>query len=575
MNTSKKTNTKKTLLIAMALCFMLPAMAQKTNDKTAFEQLKKKAKEVEQINRRAGSYTQKIDSTVYSYGSKDVLQYDEHFNCTKWSSYYYDELSQFIDYEYDAENRVVSQTTIYPSGNSGFKTTMEYDVAGNLTVQTGYAKQNEEWVETSRMIREYDAVGNLTSETSYGKQDGEWVAQSLDTYEYDSEGHVLFMHEYYMNSTSGSWDEFYYDVHNYTNGLHTEFISYMTNNEGGFIPHRRITWDYNEQQWCVREEYWDWYQDGGGELAYWILANRYDIVYFDNGNVKERISNMVDWVTGDAFPYEKTVYAYDEHNNVTSTNSYAYSFDTSEWSPLFSTVMEYDQSVPVENIAGFALLFDVTPSEYWSSGESTSPYKDKLLKITNSVWWEEEDEVQDIYYSTTTNTGQTLSLFEGWNWFSANVEITLDDLKTALVEALPGTNITIKSKNNGQTNYNGITWRGQLTTLDVAQMYRISVGNACEITLEGMPLHPAEHPVTIVNGANWIGFPLSESVNLSNTFNGFAVSGDVVKSKDNGIASYNGTQWRGTLNTLVPGQGYIYKSNVQEDRTFTFPASAK
>ena len=42
MNTSKKTNTKKTLLIAMALCFMMPAMAQKTNDKTAFEQLKKK-----------------------------------------------------------------------------------------------------------------------------------------------------------------------------------------------------------------------------------------------------------------------------------------------------------------------------------------------------------------------------------------------------------------------------------------------------------------------------------------------------------------------------------------------------
>ena len=90
-----------------------------------------------------------------------------------------------------------------------------------------------------------------------------------------------------------------------------------------------------------------------------------------------------------------------------------------------------------------------------------------------------------------------------------------------------------------------------------------------------MPLHPAEHPVTIVNGANWIGFPLSESVSLSNTFNGFAVSGDVVKSKDNGIASYNGTQWRGTLNTLVPGQGYIYKSAATGTRTFTFPTSIK
>ena len=573
MNTNKKTNTKKTLLVAMALCFMMPAMAQKTNYKTTFEQLKKKAKEVEQINRRAGSYTQKIDSTVYSYGSKDVLQYDEHFNCTKWSSYYYDELSQFIDYEYDAENRVVSQTTIYPSGNSGFKTTMEYDVAGNLTVQTGYAKQNEEWVETSRMIREYDAVGNLTSETSYGKQDGEWVAQSLDTYEYDSEGHVLFMHEYYMNSTTGDWDEFYYDVHNYTNGLHTEFIAYMTNYEGGFIPHRRITWDYNEQQWCVREEYWDWYQDGGGELAYWILANRYDIVYFDNGNVKERISNMVDWVTGDAFPYEKTVYAYDEHNNVTSTNSYSYNFDTSEWSPLFSTVMEYDQSVSVDNIAGFALLFGETTSDYWSSGESTSPYKDKLLKITNFVWWEEEDEVQDVYYSTTTNTGQTLSLSQGWNWFSANVEIILDDLKAALVEALPGTTITIKSQTQNVKYQNG-RWTGSLTALDMTQMYMISVTNDCEISLEGVPIDPSGLTVTINNGANWIAFPYNQSMTVTNFFGSFPVNNDQVKSQSQN-ARYQGNRWGGQLNTLVPGKGYIYNSAATGTRTFVFPASAK
>ena len=151
----------------------------------------------------------------------------------------------------------------------------------------------------------------------------------------------------------------------------------------------------------------------------------------------------------------------------------------------------------------------------------------------------------------------------------------MDDLKVALVAALPGTTITIKSKNNGTSTYNGTTWRGQLTTLDVTQMYRISVSTACEITLEGTLLNPAEHPVTISNGDNWIGFPLNESVSLSNTFTGFAVSGDVIKSKENGIATYNGTQWRGTFNTLVPGQGYIYKSAATGTRTFTFPTSAK
>ena len=170
---------------------------------------------------------------------------------------------------------------------------------------------------------------------------------------------------------------------------------------------------------------------------------------------------------------------------------------------------------------------------------------------------------------------QTTSLNQGWNWFSTNVEITLDDLKASLVSALPNTNITIKSKNNGTTTYNGSIWRGQLTALDVTQMYRISVSTACEITLSGMPINPANYPITIHNGANWIAFPFSESMTVNNAFAGFAVSGDVIKSKENGIATYNGSQWRGTLNTLVPGQGYIYKSNVQNDRTFTFPMNAK
>ena len=179
---------------------------------------------------------------------------------------------------------------------------------------------------------------------------------------------------------------------------------------------------------------------------------------------------------------------------------------------------------------------------------------------------------QDAFLDSIT---QTATLSAGWNWFSSNVEITLDDLKVALMEALPGTNITIKSKDNGQTTYNGTTWRGQLTTLNLNQMYRILIDNACEISLEGILINIANYPITINYGANWIAFPFSESMSLTNAFAGFAVNGDVVKSKSNGMATYNGTQWRGTLNTLVPGQGYIYKSTTTEVRILTFPVGTK
>ena len=179
----------------------------------------------------------------------------------------------------------------------------------------------------------------------------------------------------------------------------------------------------------------------------------------------------------------------------------------------------------------------------------------------------------DVFYYAPSIT-QTVALSAGTNWFSVNVEITLDDLKAAL-EATGYAPITIQSKDEGLTTYNGTRWRGSLSTLDVTQMYMVTVETACEIELEGMPINPADHPVIIHNGANWIAFPLSESMTITNAFAGFnVVSGDVVNSKSNGLATYT-NRWRGTLTTLEPGEGYIYNSAATEDRVLTFPASAK
>ena len=173
-----------------------------------------------------------------------------------------------------------------------------------------------------------------------------------------------------------------------------------------------------------------------------------------------------------------------------------------------------------------------------------------------------------------TTVTQTITLAEGLNWFSTSVEITLDDLKAALVAALPGnSSITIKSQNNGQTTWNGRLWVGQLRTMDVAKMYMINVPNSCEITLEGMPIVPAEHPITINYGPNWIGFPFNENMSIANAFANFATPGDIVKSNGGGQATWNGRLWVGQLKNLVPGNGYIYQSAATGTKTFTYPTS--
>jgi hypothetical protein len=189
-------------------------------------------------------------------------------------------------------------------------------------------------------------------------------------------------------------------------------------------------------------------------------------------------------------------------------------------------------------------------------------------------WYVDDVEVSVEPVSTVT---QTIALSAGVNWFSTYVEIALDDLKAALVDALPNASATnaiiIKSQRNGQATYNGTRWRGALETLDVALMYQITVPESCEITLVGMPIDPTQHPVTIKNGPNWIGFPFSANMTPTDAFAGFAINGDQISSKTQ-KATYN-TRWRGALTNLVPGQGYIYNSAAVGNRTLIFPTSKK
>ena len=213
------------------------------------------------------------------------------------------------------------------------------------------------------------------------------------------------------------------------------------------------------------------------------------------------------------------------------------------------------------NTSGYQSVF------YMSFGGNVDP-------LTNTSWTAPQQSKNQIRVLKQRSVTQTIELASGVNWVSFNVETTLDALKAALVAAMPVSGVTIAAKDDGQTFYNGTRWRGALASLDMAQMYRITVPSACEIVLEGMPVDPASHPITIKSGLNWIAYPFMESMTITDAFAGFAVSGDEVRAKDDGIAKYVGTRWRGALSNLVPGQGYIYNSAATGDRTLVFPTSS-
>ena len=171
---------------------------------------------------------------------------------------------------------------------------------------------------------------------------------------------------------------------------------------------------------------------------------------------------------------------------------------------------------------------------------------------------------------------QTTFLSEGWNWFSTYMEVSLDDLKDALMTALPETSIIIRSRTQSiKYIVRTHTWNGTLDW-DVTQMYKIDVPNACEITLEGNPIDPPHYPITIVNGPNWIGYPLAESMTVTAAFANFGVlNGDVIKAKSGSTRYMNGSWRPNGLTILVPGQGYIFNSAATGERTLVFPSGAK
>lgn len=210
------------------------------------------------------------------------------------------------------------------------------------------------------------------------------------------------------------------------------------------------------------------------------------------------------------------------------------------------------------------LMLSLAVAIPWAANAQTTPILPQHGETGN----------QDASETTVT---QTIALNAGVNWVSFNVETNLVAVKDALVAALPGTVVKIQSKNQN-TSYNPSNnrWNGRLNTLDMALMYKITVTTACEIALQGQAVAASEHSVSIASGSNWIAFPYSTSLSVTNAFAGFAVNDDVVQSKLNN-AKYNASRnrWNGQLSTLQPGQGYIYKSASAETRVFTYPTVSK
>ncbi len=172
--------------------------------------------------------------------------------------------------------------------------------------------------------------------------------------------------------------------------------------------------------------------------------------------------------------------------------------------------------------------------------------------------------------------GQISNFTSGWNWYSTYIEQSSINGLQMLENALGTNGVQIKSQQQYVNYYEGMGWMGMLSSINNESTYKIKTNAACMVSMEGAETTSSSHPITIGSGWNWIGYPVSTGMSVATAFSDITpTNGDQVKGQDGYANYYEGMGWMGTLSTITPGMGLLYKSNSSVSFTLTYPTGSK
>ena len=169
---------------------------------------------------------------------------------------------------------------------------------------------------------------------------------------------------------------------------------------------------------------------------------------------------------------------------------------------------------------------------------------------------------------------QTTNFSQGWNWWSTYIDQQGIDGLTTLEDGLGANGVQIKSQTDFVTNY-GVFWMGMLQSINNDESYMIQTNAACQVEMSGLPVSPANHPITINQGWNWIGYPCTNTMSVTQAFANYTpMNGDQIKSQSDYAMYFSGI-WIGQLQNITPGMGLMYKSNNTAPMTLVYPNAGR
>ncbi len=170
---------------------------------------------------------------------------------------------------------------------------------------------------------------------------------------------------------------------------------------------------------------------------------------------------------------------------------------------------------------------------------------------------------------------QIRNLKSGWNWFSSYIELEGGEGLEMMEDALGENGLQIKNQSAFVTNSSS-GWYGSLTSVSVQDMFMIETSDIVTMTLEGPKVNPENYTFSLSQGWKWISYPVSESLSVEDALaNIYPNHGDNIKSQTAFSQYYNGIGWIGGLNTMNPGEGYMYRNSSDETKTLVYPSSSE
>lgn len=158
---------------------------------------------------------------------------------------------------------------------------------------------------------------------------------------------------------------------------------------------------------------------------------------------------------------------------------------------------------------------------------------------------------------------QSMSLARGWNWVSSYLgeSLDLETISTYANRIVGQFDELIRDPKYGMVV--------GLTQLNAGEAYKVEANRAFENTFRGHLYNVETTPLQVHKGWNWLAYPHHEQMPIRVITN--AEEGDYMTSQT-GFAEFAEGIWEGTLETIEPGAGYLYKSVTDKVLVFDFTA---